>query len=271
MNWVRILAPLTGAAADAATLSAAAALAAPFGAEVEAAFAPADAADLTPWMGEGFMGGVQVTAFESLRQAAAEGEKAARGHFEALAYGRKSFITLESPVWSSLDMEARLADVVVFGHDPARGRGPLVESFQRILMEEQRPVYLNRGQPDPSGLAAVAWDGGKEATRAARMAIPWLQKCAEVVIFTAPAATPRAFDAARLVDFFAAREIKARIETLSQGGDPGPLLLQATRSAGAKLLVAGAFGHPRFQQFIFGGTTRTLMHEENAPSLFLSH
>ena len=40
------------------------------------------------------------------------------------------------------------------------------------------------------------------------------------------------------------------------------MLIQAVKSAGAKLLVAGAFGHPRFQQFIFGGTTRTLMHEE---------
>ena len=271
MSWVRILAPLTGAVADAATLSAAAALAAPFGAEVEAAFAPADAADLTPWMGEGFMGGVQITAFESLRQAAAEGEKAARGYFDAVPYARKTFVTLESPVWSSLDMEARLADLVVFGADPARGRGPLVESFQRILMEEQRPVYLNRGQPDPNGLAAVAWDGGKEATRAARIAIPWLQKCAEVVIFTAPGATPRSFEPERLVDFFAAREIKARIETLNQSGEPGSLLLQGVKASGAKLLVAGAFGHPRFQQFIFGGTTRTLMYEDSAPSLFLSH
>ena len=271
MSWVRILAPLTGADADTATLAAAAALAAPFGAEVEAAFAPADAADLTPWMGEGFMGGVQVTAFESLRQAAAEGEKSARRQFDALSYAKKGFRVLESPVWSSLDMEARLADVVVFGADPARGRGPLVESFQRILMEEQRPVYLNRGLPDPTALAAVAWDGGKEATRAARIAVPWLQKCGEVVIFTAPAATPRSFEADRLVEFFAARGVKAHVEILKQTGDAGPMLIQAVKSAGAKLLVAGAFGHPRFQQFIFGGTTRTLMHEENAPSLFLSH
>jgi len=34
--------------------------------------------------------------------------------------------------------------------------------------------------------------------------------------------------------------------------------------------VAGAFGHARFQQFMFGGTTRALMHAP-APSLFLSH
>ena len=37
-----------------------------------------------------------------------------------------------------------------------------------------------------------------------------------------------------------------------------------------RLLVAGAFGHPRLQEFIFGGTTRTLLNSDEL-SLFLSH
>ena len=41
--------------------------------------------------------------------------------------------------------------------------------------------------------------------------------------------------------------------------------------ANGEMLVAGAFGHPRFQQFIFGGATRTLMQADAGPSLFLSH
>ena len=36
------------------------------------------------------------------------------------------------------------------------------------------------------------------------------------------------------------------------------------------ILVAGAFGHPRLQEFIFGGTTRSLLNTDG-PSLFLSH
>jgi nucleotide-binding universal stress UspA family protein len=46
------------------------------------------------------------------------------------------------------------------------------------------------------------------------------------------------------------------------------VLLHAAREAG--LLVAGAFGHPRLQEFIFGGTTRSLLNADQ-PSLFLSH
>ncbi|HWT51361.1 MAG TPA: universal stress protein, partial [Caulobacter sp.] len=48
------------------------------------------------------------------------------------------------------------------------------------------------------------------------------------------------------------------------------LLLGAAKDTGANLLVAGAFGHPRLQEFIFGGTTRTLLNSDG-PSLFLSH
>ena len=44
----------------------------------------------------------------------------------------------------------------------------------------------------------------------------------------------------------------------------------AAAKVGAGVLVAGAFGHPRLQEFIFGGTTRTLLNADR-PSLFLSH
>jgi nucleotide-binding universal stress UspA family protein len=271
MSWTRILAPLTGAAADEHTLRAAAALAAPFDAVVGAVFAPADAADLMPWMGEGLMGGVQMAALDSMKQAAEEGEAASRARFEALAYPRKDFTVLSSPVWACLCMEARLADAVAFGPDPARGKGPLVEAFQQILMEERRPVFVARDLPDAGRPVAVAWDGGKEASRAAREAIPWLCKSPDVAVLVAPSATPRSFEPQRLVDYLAGRGVKARLETIAGGGEAGPMLLDGARAMGAGMLVAGAFGHPRFQQFIFGGATRTLMQAEGAPSLFLSH
>ena len=147
-----------------------------------------------------------------------------------------------------------------------------MEAFQQVLMEERRPVFITRGAP-PSleQTVAVAWDGGREATRSARVAIPWLQKAARVVILAAPAATPRDFDPGRLMEHFAERGVKAEVETLAQSGDPGPILLAAVKAAGASTLIAGAFGHPRFQQFIFGGTTRHLMQAEGGPSLFLTH
>ena len=270
MNWARIMVPLAGGEADGAMVAAGAVIAAAFKAELACVHAPADVADLMPWMGEGFMGGVQITAIESLKEAAQEGEKAVRAMVEVCPYKDKSVITLHSPVWAGLAMQSRLSDVVIFDDLAARGRGPLAEAFQQIVADEQRPTILARPGLKANGVVAVAWDGGKEASRAARTALPLLEKASRVVILSAPAATSRDFDPAALQVFLAARQVKAEVQTLPEGGDAGPLILKAAKAVGADMLVAGAFGHPRLQEFIFGGTTRTLLQAEG-PSLFLSH
>ncbi|RAK61354.1 universal stress protein [Phenylobacterium hankyongense] len=270
MSWARIMAPLSGGQGDQAAVAAAVMLAEPFGAEVAGVYTPADVADVMPWMGEGFLGGVQTTALESLKEAAAAGEASARTAMEACAYGKKRFIALQTPVWAGLSAESRLSDVVVFNNDPARGRGPLAEAFQQMLADEQRPVLIARAGLKVGGTAVVAWDGGKEASRAARLALPLLEKARRVVILAAPRASSRTFDPVRLQAYYAARGMKSEIEILPDSGDAAPALLAAAHRASADVLVAGAFGHPRLQEFIFGGTTRTLLNSEQ-PSLFLSH
>ncbi len=270
MSWARIMAPLSGGQGDAATVAAAAVLAEPFGAELAAIHTPADLADVMPWMGEGFLGGVQTTALESLKEAAAAGQANARKAFEGVSYANKRFISLQTPVWANLSAESRLSDVVVFTSDPARGRGPLAEAFQQMVADEQRPVLIAREGLKVGGVVAVAWDGGKEASRAARLATPLLEKASRVVIIAAPKASSRSFDPAQLQAYYAVRGVKAEIQVLADTGDAAPALLRAAAACGADILVAGAFGHPRLQEFIFGGTTRTLLGADQ-PSLFLSH
>jgi nucleotide-binding universal stress UspA family protein len=269
MDWARVLAPLSGTDEDGTALEAARVLAAPFGAEVRGAYCPADPAELTPWMGEGFMGGVQVAAMDSFRKAATEGEARARASFGEPGPG-KSFAALTSPVWAGLGLEARLADVVVFSRKPPCGKGPHAEFFRQILIDERRPVVVAKPGLAAGGHVAVAWDGGKEASRAARSAIPWLAKASAVTLLAAPASAPRAFCPERMQEHLAARGVRAEVEVLPQTGEPAPLLLYATQRLGANLLVAGAFGHPRLQEFIFGGTTRALLSADG-PALFLSH
>ena len=271
MSWARIMAPLSGGAGDADAAAAAVLLAEPFQAEMVGVYTPADVADVMPWMGEGFLGGVQATALESLKEAAQAGEKAARRAMESVTYAKSRFVALQTPVWAGLSAESRLSDVVVFTSDPPRGRGPLAEAFQQMVADEQRPVLIARpGLKIAGGTVAVAWDGGKEASRAARLALPRREKAAKVVILAAPKASSRSFDPSRLQAYYAARGVAAEVDLLPDSGDAAPLLLYATQKAGAEVLVAGAFGHPRLQEFIFGGTTRTLLNSD-APSLFLSH
>ena len=261
---------MAGGESDKAVLAAAAVIAAPFGAEVAGLYTPADVADLMPWMGEGFMGGVQIAAVESLKEAAMEGRKAARHAFDDLAYEPRSFKPLESPVWTALSMECRLSDVVVFDNEAARARGPLAQAFQQIIAAEQRPVVIARPGLDPAGHAVLAWDGGKEATRAVRTALPLLQKAKAVTILTAETSAPRDFAPSALQEFLAKRGVKAGVHLVKGAGEAAHVLIKSANELGASLLVAGAYGHPRLQEFIFGGATRTFLAAE-APSLFLSH
>ena len=270
MSWARIMAPLAGTEGDRALLGSAAVLAAGFDAELACVHAPADMADLMPWMGEGFMGGVQVTALESLKEAAVEGHQVVARMVEDLGYAKAKAVSLDSPVWAGLAMEGRLSDVIVFDSFAARGKGPLAECFQQMIADEQRPVVVARPGLKVGGVALVAWDGGKEASRALRTALPLLQKASSVVVAGAPDASSRAFDLGQLVAFLGARGVTATTKSLAGSGDAAGLLLGAAREVGADFLVAGAFGHPRLQEFIFGGTTRSLLNGEG-PSLFLSH
>src|SRR3982751_3259830 len=108
MSWARIMAPLSGGSGDAAAVAAAVALAEPFGAEMLGVFTPADVADVMPWMGEGFLGGVQTTALESLKEAAQVGEKNARAAMDKASYAKSRFLSLQTPVWAGLSAESRL-------------------------------------------------------------------------------------------------------------------------------------------------------------------
>jgi nucleotide-binding universal stress UspA family protein len=270
MDWARIMAPLSGGEADRHVVAAAAALAEPFGAEMACVHAPPDVADLIPWMGDGFMGGVQASAVDAIRDAASEGAKSAQAAVNASPYAHKSFRTLPSPVWAALALQGRLSDVVVFDDAAAKGKGPLAEVFQQIVADEQRPTLVARAGFAVGGVVAVAWDGGKEASRAVRTAIPLLERASKVVILSAPAAAPRQFEPTSLQDYLGARGLKAEVQALEGSGDAAPRLLKAAEAAGANLLVAGAFGHPRLQEFVFGGATRVFLNAA-APSMFISH
>lgn len=62
----------------------------------------------------------------------------------------------------------------------------------------------------------------------------------------------------------------ARVEVrrLSSGGEEvGRLLLSQAAAFGADLLVMGAYGHSHLREWVFGGVTRTVLHEGGLPVL----
>ena len=67
--WARITVPVAGAIDDAPVIDWAVRLAEVFDADLNVVFAPPDPAELSPWLGEGFMGTVQMTTIDSVRAA----------------------------------------------------------------------------------------------------------------------------------------------------------------------------------------------------------
>ncbi len=270
MDWGRIVVPVAGMASDAAVVSAAAVAARRLEAELVVVYAPPDPGELAPWLSEGFVGGVQADTLQELRNAGQEGERVARGFFDAEGYAKKRFVPLQTPVWRAMAIQCRLADLVVFDADAAAGRGPLAEIFELVLMEERAATLVARGDLFPSDVAVVAWNGGEPASRAARRAVPLLRHASRVVIVGALNADQQC-GLNELQDYYAARGLKAEVRPLDKAADMAPAIIAAAKAENAGVLVAGAFGRSRLREFIFGGTTRALLHSADGPSLFLAH
>jgi nucleotide-binding universal stress UspA family protein len=270
VTWTNILAPLSGGDLDSRTVRMAKALAAPFGATVTAAYAATSASRLFSWGSESGFGATDL-AIGALQRVTSAGEARARTLVGRLDYPYTRFETVPAEEWQELRACSRLADLIVWNPEHVRGHAFFASAFQQILMEERRPVFIAERPPVDDGVVAIAWDGSPEASRAARRAIPWLQRAYQVVILSAPHAMARPCEPARLQSYLADHSIAAESIVLHSRGEVGPLILKTVRDLRASILVAGAFGHPRLQRFIFGGTTRALLEEHIGAALFLSH
>jgi nucleotide-binding universal stress UspA family protein len=121
----------------------------------------------------------------------------------------------------------------------------------------------------------VAWDGSPEAGRAVRAAVPLLKDASIVAILQHTgelhATAGSAADPARLSRYLKAKGVKETTEQSVSGARPGTALLGAAQDLDAALFVAGAFGHARLAETVFGGATRTFLHAEDGLHMFLSH
>lgn len=270
MTWTNILVPVLGGDQDERLLSIAKAAAEPFGATVTMAFASMPPSSLFDWVNEAGVGPTEI-AMAALQQSADSHQARCRERLAALDYSKKAFEAVHADDWIGLRTVSRLADAVVWDRSVARGHGAFAGAFQQILLDERRPALIAERSLAVGGTAVVAWDGGREASRAIRRAIPLLQKADKVVVLTAPHAMARPCDAARAIDYLGGHGVTARAEVLPALGEAGELILEAAALLDARVLIAGAYGHPRLQRFIFGGTTQTLVDRPLSAALFLSH
>jgi len=178
--------------------------------------------------------------------------------------------------WIALQHELPLADLVVMGQSGARDDGPWTGVLADILMGARTPVLVVRDEHSLVGApAVVAWDGSFEAGRAIRAALPLLRAARSVTVLQRPddleSGREGAADPTRVVSFLTEAGCGPVTVRLVDGAATGDCLLEAAAQIGARLLVAGAFGHARLREAVLGGATRSFLAAEDGPSLLLCH
>ena len=178
-------------------------------------------------------------------------------------------------------IQARYNDLTIIGQfhstdDPGQsqdGRG-----FQdQALLAAGRPVlvvpYTGRF-PHCGDRIVVAWDAGREASRAVHDALPLLKKAREVtvlVINANKAGRHGEEPGADIALLMARHGVKVNVvQDSCRELDPGIFLLSRIADLDADLLVMGAYGHSRLREIVTGGVTRTLLDSMTVPVL-MSH
>ena len=192
-------------------------------------------------------------------------------------------------VWAAPDgypltavmQRARAADLVILG--PARPKDPesyVADNFlETIVLGAGGPVLL---VPETSRFETVGervligWNGSRESARAIRDAIPFIARAEQVAvaaICTAPTPGPAessCADVAAMLNRHVATPVNIcrfeRPATVSTG----EALLKYAAEGGYDLLVAGAYGHARFHEFVWGGVSRSILSSMQLPVL-MSH
>jgi nucleotide-binding universal stress UspA family protein len=194
---------------------------------------------------------------------------------DGLSFGFEFVDGHASQIAGDIAEAARSADLVVMV--PAQkdgGSGVEADLAERVVMQAGRPVLLM-----PPGKSVelkldevvVAWDGGRESTRATFDALPFLKLARKVWVFGVDEAQPGFEPEAEIAAALSRHNIKAEITHVSSDGmNTGETLFRAAKDHGAGLLVMGAYGHSRLVEFVFGGATRHVIRNLTMPVL-MSH
>jgi nucleotide-binding universal stress UspA family protein len=184
-----------------------------------------------------------------------------------------------APVISeSVGEAARAADLVIASEINREGKnGVELDFIETLIVHSGCPILvLPHKSTAPLSFEKVVcgYDGGKEAGRAIREAVPLLKKAKDVRVVWVDPAKPQdgePLPGADMAQMLVRHGVKATAESMTTSGlNAAEALAGKARDLGAGLIVMGAYGHTRLREFVLGGATRYALHHMSVP-LFLSH
>lgn len=221
------------------------------------------------------------TAIETLQRAVQDEtrkiESAFRLHAEphGIPYEFRSYISTSGASSEAVLEIARSCDLIVARHNDGKLETDNSSDIETFILESGRPVLLlphAAHRPLPVRRALVAWNGSREAARAAFDALPFLKQAENVEIFSVdPPDMPRQnpdFAGADLAAALARHGVKVSIRTEENcPTSPAEAITARLSDESVDLLVMGGYGHSRWWEMLFGGVTRSLLGSMTAFTL----
>jgi nucleotide-binding universal stress UspA family protein len=166
--------------------------------------------------------------------------------------------------FEQIALAGRTRELVVL----ARGKSVLAPRSGQIgdvLMECGRPVLLapEREWSSPVKTVAIAWKDTPESARAVQAALPLILKAERVVLLSVGEnGNDRELlrSMSPIADELRWHGINPQMVAIARDNESvAHALVQAAERAHADLLVMGAYGHTRLQEFVLGGATRDIL------------
>jgi nucleotide-binding universal stress UspA family protein len=173
----------------------------------------------------------------------------------------RSSVTLD-PLAGFIAHEARSADLILTGIAPKPTRGePGKLRVGDLVMEAGRPLLIIPASMQTANFnrIVIAWKDTSEARRAITDALPLLHAATQVTvveIVPEDGLTEAALRCDSVVGWLQRHGIQASAKPFGSEDEAATL---RTATEGADLIVAGAYGHNRLREWVFGGVTRDLL------------
>ena len=158
--------------------------------------------------------------------------------------------------------QTRAADLIVTGQSESGSAYRKVNPADLVMLTGRPVLVVPQAVTElAADRIVVAWKDTREARRAVLDSLPFLEKASEVIVVSVAFADDREAgnSAADVTAFLRKHDIKARDVRLDPKGSAGDQIIGHAVERRADLIVAGAYGHNRLREWIFGGVTRDLL------------
>lgn len=182
-----------------------------------------------------------------------------------------------SPVEAAI-AHGRCSDLCIMGQRNPSDVAFAEELVTNVMLSSGRPVLVVPyiGAPPVVGEnVLIAWNGGREASRAIGDALPLLERAKRVTAIAVTTNGDGGVDEhlakTRLASWLGRHGIGVDVVAQQAPDIPtGQWLLSRAADLGSDLVVMGAYGHARMRELVLGGVTRTMLKAMTVP-VFMSH